>query len=92
VRVNPSHIQAYRNMAAQVRPVTPEQQRVDRASVQATGKRKAVEIEGSEFINYLSKAEKNFLVERFTAAEHPSTRSNGGFGDKTRGTYLDLKA
>ncbi len=79
-------------MAAQLRPAALEQQRVDRASVQATGKRKAIEIEGSEFINYLSKAEKNFLVERFTAARHPSTRPNGGFSDKTRGIHLDLKA
>lgn len=92
MRVNPSHIQAYRNMGAQLRPAALEQQRVDRASVQATGKRKAVEIEGSEFINYLSKSEKNFLVERFTVATHPSTRSKSGFSDKTRGTYLDLKA
>ena len=79
-------------MAAQIRPAAIEQQRVDRASVQATGKRKAVEIEGSEFINYLSKAEKNFLVEKFTVAKHSPTQANGGFGDKTRGTYLDLKA
>ena len=79
-------------MAAQIRPVALEQQRVDRASVQATGKRKAVEIEGSEFINYLSKAEKNFLVERFTVAKHPPTQANNGFGDKTLGVYLDLKA
>ena len=92
MRVNPSHIQAYRNMAAQIRPAAIEQQRVDRASVRATGKRKAVEIEGSEFINYLSKGEKNFLVERFAVAKHPPTRANNRFGDNTRGTYLDLKA
>ena|GEM_PF-2853009 len=92
MRVNPSHIQAYRNMAAQIRPAALEQQPVDRTSVQATGRRKAVKIEGSEFINYLSKAEKNFLVEKFPVAKHPSTRADGGFGDKTRGTYLDLKA
>ena len=92
MRVNPSHIQAYRSIAAQIRPPAPESQRIERATGKAATRRNALQIEGSEFINYLSKAEKRFLVEKFSGTQKQAGHSGERFCDKTRGVYLDLKA
>ena len=91
MKVNPSHIQAYRSTIAQIRPPAQNKSQTTRVSTNPASKRNAMRIEGSDFIGYLSKAEKKYLVEQFSDQKQGMSRSVGG-GAKAPGTYLDIKA
>ena len=92
MRVNPSHIQAYRSMAVQIQPGPSEGQRFDRAHAAASTGRNKLEIEGSTFANLLSKAEREFIIEKFSESSSPSGHTAGESRGRTRGVYLDVKA
>lgn len=92
MRVNPSHIQAYRTMALQIRPNPVQSEKIDTARTASSARRGKLEIEGSAFASYLSKAEKQFIVEKFSG----SNSSPGGIPEEIRGrtlgNFLDIKA
>ncbi len=79
-------------MILQTRPATSGSQGTERASKPVSSRRDAIRIEGSEFVDYLSKAERKFIIDKFADSEHASDRKVARFGEKTRGIYLDLKA
>ncbi len=92
MKVNPSHIQAYRSMTGQIRPAAQEDRQATRVSGKSVSKRNAVRIEGSEFAGYLSKAETKYLVEQFSEQKQAVSRPNGNSGTTAPGFYLDIKA
>lgn len=92
MKVNPSHIQAYRSMVGQIRPAAQQDRQTTRVADKTVSKRNAARIEGSEFQGYLSKAEKKYIVEQFSGQKQAVPRQNGSNGPTAPGFYLDIKA
>ena len=91
MKVNPSSIQAYRNMMQPARISSNPAERGAADRPQPGAKLKASGIESSQFIDLLSKAERDYLTEKFPA--RASAVSGGrAFEATSKGSFLDVKA
>jgi hypothetical protein len=92
VKIHSDPVQAYRDIASQFRRST-SPQTTDVSKVQQKGSSVGAnaEIDGAKFLDYLSKAERQFLSEVFTANTRRSARATGGSASQTLGKLLDVK-
>ena len=93
MKIHSDPVQAYRDIASQFKRSTPPQT-TDVNKIQQKGSSVSAdaEIDGAKFLDYLSKAERQFLSEVFTANTSRSTQATGGSANKTLGKLLDVKA
>ena len=54
--------------------------------------KEASRIEGSDFVSYLSRAERKYIIENFADSRHRVIGQDEGLRDRTRGVFLDVKA
>lgn len=89
MKINPSQIQAYRNsidpLRSPVNQTVPQGRKAERIG----GSKAASDIAGSKFIDMLSRAEKQFLAERFNSAASRKIQSSSEIS-RVRGRLLDI--
>ena len=93
MKIHSDPVQAYRDIASQFRRST-SPQKVDESKTQqkSSSVNAGAEINGAKFLDYLSKAERQFLSEVFTANTRRSARTSSGSANQTLGKLMDVKA
>jgi len=90
MKINPSQIQAYRNALDPLRSTANQPAAQGRTTGKAEGSKASPEIAGSKFVDMLSKAEKQYLAEKFDTAATRKLQSASDSG-RVRGRLVDIR-
>lgn len=90
MKINPSQIQAYRNIPDPARISGNQTGMQGQSAGRASGSKASAEIAGSRFLDMLSKAEKQFLADKFDTTATRKSQSDLQIG-KDRGRLLDIR-
>jgi len=90
VKINPNLIQAYRNIPDPGRIAAQQQGSSEKSVGRARSGRAPAEIAGSDFLSTLSKAEKQFLADKFSTTTTRKADSDLHVSSE-RGRLLDIR-
>ncbi|MBU1318037.1 MAG: hypothetical protein KKG33_07315 [candidate division Zixibacteria bacterium] len=90
MKINPNLIQAYRNIPDPGRVAAQQQGNSGKSVGRASRGKASVEITGSDFLSMLSKAEKQFLSDKFSTTTTRKADSDSRVSSQ-RGRLLDIR-
>ena len=91
MRISPNAINAYQTQAVKFRKIEQDLAGVQKKR-QSQSASEAAEIKGAKFLEMLSKAERQFLADKFRSDRIRASRNGDNTPDRIRGRLLDIKA